>query len=205
MLPHFLHFNSVFPWYIILTSVKVISPLSLNIYRKLGLLLTLFWKAPALSCLSYGMASDLLLNPNVFITPRCKHLTTSSDEGVLSTDILKYMYLLLRIFYLFIILFEQSIDVSTLHVWTGHFLYQFHFRTRKGGLQNICYKKRALDVMCQEPLLYKASPLSHTVLPETSSSWNSGQGFWSQGARFLPSHAREANNTWSCHITTSQG
>lgn len=45
-----------------------------------------------LSFFSYGMASDHLLNPNLFIVHRCKHLTSSSsDEGVLSIYILKYM------------------------------------------------------------------------------------------------------------------
>ena len=93
MLPHFLHVNS--PWFALAyyaTSLKAVSPFSLNRHRKVSSVTSFMSSVSTLSFFYYGMASDHLLNPNLSTVHRCKHLTSSSsDEGVLSIYILKYM------------------------------------------------------------------------------------------------------------------
>ena len=65
---------SALPWHYPYFN-KGIALLSLNIHREVWPV-ALFSKAPALF-LSYGMASDLLLYPNLFTEHRYKHLPTS--------------------------------------------------------------------------------------------------------------------------------
>lgn len=114
----------------------------------------------------------LILNPNLSIIYRCKHLTTSSsDESMLSIYILKYMYFFIMnlstslYYYLGILL-------TCRHCMFGHFIYQFHFRITEVELQSICYKERASDLIRLESQCSRKRPFpatnffQRTVLPE---------------------------------------